>query len=332
MKSGDFMENWKIQRGAEIVVNNWLRIHAGDRVCFVTSNEHYEECRMMQKVAEKLGARVNILFVEQEGIHVGDYFDRNQDIFQPYDIIVGASDYSIITTKAADAAISQGKKLLSLPLSTNNGESMLGFDFMTMDVNEARITAETEVGVIGHPDHVHITTDLGTNLHFSMKGRNYTYFNGNFWPHHNFSSASFEICIPIVENATNGTLVCDGSFGYIGKVAEPVHITFKRGRITDIEQNSEGKRLQKYFESYHDKRMYVGGELGIGLNEKSRCAGACYIEDESTYGTFHIGVGRNIGLGGKHQASGHFDLVTWKPNIWFDGHKIMEHGSFLMPD
>ncbi len=325
------MNKRSIRRGAEIVVNNWLRLREGNKVCFVTSKEHEAESRMMMKAAEKIGGIPDILFVQEEGLHVGDWFDAHPDIFDPYDIIVGASDYSIITTKAADNAIAAGKKMLSLPLSTNNGKSMLGFDFMTMDVEETRINAETALGMIGHPDSVHITTKAGTDLTFSMKDRNYTYFNGTFWPRHNFSSASFEICIPIVEDATNGTLVCDGSFGYIGKVKEPVHIIFKDGRIVSIEDNEEGRRLKEYFESYHDEEMYVGGELGIGLNEKSRCAGECYIEDESTYHTFHIGVGRNIGLGGKHKASGHFDLVTWNPTIEFDGNLVMRDGSFIMP-
>ncbi len=326
------MKKWKMIRGAEIIIENWVKIKKGDRLCIVTSNEHYKECRYMMDVAERHGARVNILFVDQEGIHVGNYFDDNPEIFRPYDVIIGASDYSIITTKAADVAIAEGKRLLSLPLSTNNKESMLGYDFLTMDPDETRITAETAMGMIGHPDEVHIKTDLGTDLYMSMKDRNYTFFNGQFWARHPFSSSSFEICIPIIETATRGTLVVDGSFGYIGKAKQPVRLQWEQGRIVDIEQNDEGKRLAEYFRSYEDDAMYVGGELGIGLNEISRCRGNCYIEDESTYGTFHIGVGRNVGLGGVHKASGHFDLVSKKPDIWFDNKLVMKHGSFLMPN
>lgn len=326
------MEHFRMVRGARIIMRDWVKVHPGDKICLVTSVKHYSEVRLLQNAAEDLGGVVSILFVEQEGIHVGDYFDMNPQIFRPYDVIIGASDYSIITTKAAEIAVSSGKKMLSLPLSVNNGESMLGFDFITMDVDETRILAETAMGMIGHPSSVHITTALGTDLTFSMAGRDFTFFNGTFWPHHNFSSASFEICIPIVETATEGTLVCDGSFGYIGKVKSPVQIHFSHGRIDQIDDSPEGRRLADYIASYHDERMLVGGELGIGLNDKSRCAGECYIEDESTYGTFHIGLGRNIGLGGRQNASGHFDLVTWHPTISFDGRMVMKDGCMLMPE
>ena len=56
-------------------------------------------------------------------------------------------------------------------------------------------------------------------------------------------------------------------------------------------------------ESFGDKEIYCAAELGIGLNTKSKCEGICYIEDESTYSTFHIGFGRNIALGGRHERS-----------------------------
>lgn len=322
----------KTQEGAKAVITKWIRIKEGQRLCIVTSPVHYEECEYLKNEAEKAGSVASILVVEKEGIHVGDFFDDNPDIFLPYDIIIGACDYSIITTKAADHALSAGKKMLSLPLSTNINKSMLSFDFMFMEPTEAKIMAETAIGMIGKAEKVHITTALGTDLTISVHDRPVSYFNGNFWPRHPFSSASFEIYCPIVEDSMEGTLVCDGSFGYIGKVKEPVHITWKNGRIQSIEDNEEGRRLKKYFEEYNDSEMYVAGELGIGLNEKSRCAGECYIEDESTYGTFHIGVGRNIGLGGVHEASGHFDLVTWHPTITFDNTLIMKEGSFVIPD
>lgn len=321
----------RIEKGAHAVIADWLRIRKGQSICIVTSSMHLQECEYLKAEAEKEGAEACILKVEQEGLHVGDYFDEHPDIFLPYDIIIGAADYSIITTKAADVALEHGKKVLSLPLSTNSNRSMLSLDFMFMDPMEAKIMAETAIGMIGKAERVHITTRSGTDLYIGIKDRPISYFNGNFWPRHPFSSASFEIYCPIIEDSTEGTLVCDGSFGYIGKVQEPVTIEWKNGRIISIEDNEEGNRLKTYFESYNDDQMYVAGELGIGLNEMSRCVGECYIEDESTYGTFHIGVGRNIGLGGKHEASGHFDLVTWHPTITFDDRLIMKDGSFVMP-
>ena len=127
-------------------------------------------------------------------------------------------------------------------------------------------------------------------------------------------------------------MILDGSYGYIGRVINPFKIIFEDGKITDIENCEDGDKLKRYIELYNDPEMYVAGEFGIGMNSKSQCCGDCYIEDESSYGTFHIGFGRNLALGGIHEASGHFDLVTHNPDIYFDNVKIMEHGQIVIPE
>lgn len=96
--------------------------------------------------------------------------------------------------------------------------------------------------------------------------------------------------IGIEETKTNGHAVLDGSMGYVGRPPEHIQLEFRDGRLVSIEHNESGIFLQDYMERFGDPGIFVAGELGIGLNKKSRCLGNCYIEDESTYGTFHIGM------------------------------------------
>ena len=129
----------------------------------------------------------------------------------------------------------------------------------------------------------------------------------------------------------DGELILDGSMGYIGIVDSPVRVELRGGRIVEIEDNASGRRLKQFLARFHDpENMVVAAEFGIGLNTHSRCAGNCYIEDESTYGTFHIGFGRNIALGGVQDASGHYDLVTHAPCIYVDNRMIMDHGQLTV--
>ena len=97
--------------------------------------------------------------------------------------------------------------------------------------------------------------------------------------------------------------------------------------MVEINGKEDALRLKKYMESFGDKEIYCAAELGVGLNTKSKCEGICYIEDESTYGTFHIGFGRNIALGGNHEARGHFDIVTHEPDIFVDDIMVMQEGE-----
>lgn len=321
-----------LQRGANIVIKSWMNIKNGDKLLIITTDNHLYEAEALKKCALELNASVEIMIVEKTGKQVGVYFDENENAFDGFDSIIGACDYSLVTTKAAKKAINDGRHFLSLPLATNNGMSMLCFDFMTMDTEISRLRAFVIMNFIEKSSLIRVTTELGTDLRFGMKGRKPGFFNGCVEDGNGFSSASIEVYIPIEETKTNGTLILDGSYGYIGRVLNPFAIEFKDGKIVEIEDNEDGDKLKKFLEEYNDEDMYVASEFGIGLNSKARCFGDCYIEDESAFGTFHIGFGRNLALGGHHEATGHFDLVCHKPNIYFDNIKIMEKGKITIPE
>jgi len=140
------------------------------------------------------------------------------------------------------------------------------------------------------------------------------------------------VYLAVEEDQTSGVGVIDGSLGYLGKVENPFKIHLEAGKLIDIEQSEFGITLDHYMKSFKDERIYHVGEFGIGLNTHSRCEGRCYIEDESTYGTAHIGFGRNQALGGEFEANGHFDLVFRQPSIYADNRLIMENGMITVPD
>ena len=176
-------------------------------------------------------------------------------------------------------------------------------------------------------DTVHITTKLGTDITFGIRGRNPGLFNGVTTRPGSCASASFEVYIPPEEDQTNGRVILDGSMGYIGLVERPLELGFENGCLTYIDHTPDGDRLRRFLESFGDPEMYCAAELGIGLNRMSQCRGASYIEDESAFGTFHIGFGRNLALGGNHNAAGHFDIVVHNPTILTGESVIMKNGA-----
>lgn len=321
-----------MEKGAKIIINNWVKVRPFDKVLIVTSENYMEEANALKEVAQQRTAFVKTLIMENEGRHVGVFFDANEEIFDPYTAIIAATEYSLVTTKAAKRAIQKHKKFLSLPLSTNDGRSMLEYDFLAMDPKKSRLMAKIIMKYLHHSSKLHVTTPAGTDLYCGKEGRNPGFFNGVLKDGKGYSSASIELYIPIEETKTDGIMVLDGSLGYIGKAEEPTKIKFEKGRIVDIEETPTGLRLKKYMEEYKDERIYIAGEFGIGLNCLSSCDGNCYIEDESSYGTFHIGLGRNLALGGNQNANGHFDLVCKEPTIYADNRKIMDAGRIVVPE
>lgn len=321
-----------MERGANIIIRDWLRLKPWENLLVVTSENHLAEARVLKQCALKRTLAADLMVVEKKGRHVGIFFDENEAIFDGYKAIIGATDYSLVTTKAAKRAIKKGSKFLSLPLHTNDERSMLSYRFMTMDTKKSKMMAGVIMKYLNSSSMMQVTTKAGTDLRVYKQNRNAGFFNGVVKDGKGFSSASIEVYVPIEETKTQGILVPDGSLGYIGKVETPFRIEFKEGRMCNIESNESGDRLIEYMKDFHDEGIYVASEFGIGLNSYAKCRGKCYIEDESSYGTFHIGVGRNLALGGVHEANGHFDLVALEPDIFVDNRKIMERGKIIIPE
>ena len=324
------MDREKALQGAEIVLKNWIAAKSCDTILIVTDTIHKQEGLLLKEVSEKLGCETDIMVTEKDGKLVGLYFDSNPHIFSGYDYIIGATDYSLVTTIAAKTAINNGSGFLSLPLHTNDRRSMLEYNFIHCDTNKSKLIAQRLTDKLHNAHIIHVTTQRGTDMYFYKKDRHAKFFNGNLKDCGGYSSASVEVYVPIEENRTHGKLILDGSMGYIGNVSTPLQILFSSGRITEIEDSPDGKKLKDFIDDYKDEKMYTASEFGIGLNPLSHCDGNCYIEDESALGTFHIGFGRNLALGGNWQASGHFDLTTHKPDIYADGLKIIHNGKIIV--
>ena len=86
---------------------------------------------------------------------------KTKNIFEAYDVIIGATDYSLVTTKAVKRARAEGKKFLSLPLSTNNGQSMLTYDFLQMDTKKSKMMANVIKKYVDEATYLQVKTKLG---------------------------------------------------------------------------------------------------------------------------------------------------------------------------
>jgi hypothetical protein len=311
-----------MEEGAGIVVRDWLRLRSGERLTIVSDELHVAEAMAMRARGAEAGGLVVLVVVPSASPQSGELFDARCSAFLGADAIIGATHASIMTTRAIRDAVRGGARFLSVPLSTNDGASLLEGDMMTMPPEEAARLGGRLALRFARAREARARTALGTDLRFSLEGRSGSLFRGLCDAPGVSTSASFEYSCSVVEDETEGCLLLDGSMGYIGLVDE-------RGRLVDIEANASGRRLAAYLEGFGDSRMYHAGELGIGLNTRARCAGRSYIEDESAFGTFHVGMGRNIALGGKHYANGHFDLVAREPDIEVDGVHVMRKGQMV---
>ena len=86
----------KIERGAMIVIKDWLRLKPWEKLMIVTSENHLEEAKALRYCAHKRAKSVDLMVVERRGKHVGVFFDRHEKVFDGYRAVIGATDYSLV--------------------------------------------------------------------------------------------------------------------------------------------------------------------------------------------------------------------------------------------
>lgn len=161
----------KMQKGADIVIHRWCQLKRREKLLIITDHSHLRESAALQKSAEIIDDFVVTIVIPENCTQAGTLFDSMLEFLLSNDVIIGATNYSLITTRAVREVLTHGSRYLSLPLSTNNGRSMLAFDFMGMDPEEARRCSANMIHYLNESDTVRITTPLGTNLTFGKKGR-----------------------------------------------------------------------------------------------------------------------------------------------------------------
>ena len=320
-----------IDKGVSIILHDWLNVKRDEMIHFITDETHMREADAIRRWAYGADANLKVTILNSQLIQKGDVIENMTDVFCKEDVIIGATDFSFITTNAIKTAVKKGARFLSLPLSCSDGSSLLENDFIQMDPRVTYRDARKIINVLNDTKTVHITTKRGTDMYFDIEGRKPGYFNGKAARKGLIGSSSFEVFVAPNEDKTHGVLYLDGSFGYLGLVDHTVKIVFEKGKIVSTtSKGNDARKLLDYIASFNSENMYKPGELGIGLNRISKTRGISYIEDESAFHTFHIGMGRNIGLGGKQEAAGHFDIVTNDPTIKAGNKVIMKDGELVL--
>ncbi len=224
---------------------------------------------------------------------------------------------------------------------TEEKAEMFGIDFrefwdmlwraLNTDYNELKSRGDRLAEQLRGGDMVHITSDKGTDLKFSIEGRHILVDDGVISPGDiergdvgNNLPAGEVFCAP-VENSANGRAYFDLAF-YRGNRIEGIDAVFKDGRLVKAEAEKNGQLFRQVLEHSQGDKDVIG-EFGIGINPEVRKAIGYTITDEKIIGSIHIAVGENRMFGGKNESTLHWDLVMMQPSFEIDGNGIMEGGD-----
>ncbi|HWR05828.1 aminopeptidase [Sporomusa sp.] len=157
-------------------------------------------------------------------------------------------------------------------------------------------------------EYFHITSEAGTDITFSVKGRSWIIANGLCRNDGLAQMPDGEIYTCPVEDTFTGVIVIDGTVSRSWLPPEPQRLEFRQGKLVDCSpQFAEYIRPQ-------GPDIYFIGEFALGFNPDHRQVIRNISVDEKAAGTVHFALGDSYNLG-KNKCNCHVDMVVRNPCI-----------------
>ena len=323
---------------ASIMASKCLKIQPGENVVIFTDENKLEFAEEISRAVKKLGGEVTAFYIPTAIRPVERITEPQAQALVSADAVI----YVLETESIGDGLdlsreVAFRHYLIALPIQYKGRVCMMpGFnsemkeavriDYALLDRACSRIRDALADKM------VHIKTDLGTDIHFSLRGRKFIINNGDISKQGIYGNIpAGEIYTAPVEEGMNGRLVIDGSVGSLGMVENPFFIDLKDGFIVGMKSmGGPGKVFDKFMEicRYDLPATKTVGEFGIGLNPGAGIIGDMLL-DEKAMGTIHFAFGDSYGLG-RSSSRFHTDLLIRDPSIFVEDRCIMDHGKFLI--
>jgi aminopeptidase len=306
------------------VVRQCMGVEAGEEVLVVCNPVTEEIGALMRIEAQGDGADATLAVISERETHAAEPPRPVAAAMAAADVVLAPTIQSLSHTAARKAASDAGVRIATLPGVT---EEMLA-RLMNGDLDEMRRRGWAIVNTLNRGSEVRITCANGSDLRFSIAGREGIVDAGELSAKGAFGNLPCgEGFIAPVEGTAEGTLVVDGSIAAVGLVDQPVRLAVEGGHLTGA-TGDEGARLMALLTPHGPDGTNVA-ELGIGTNEEAILTGNI-LEDEKIFGTAHVAFGASAGIGGTVQVPVHLDVVVREPTVEIDGEAILGGGELLI--
>ncbi len=309
----------RLDRAISHILTKNLDVREHETVLIAYDREHAGLAKRFRNIAY---SPVKMLQVPTMKINGQEPPQRAAGEFLKHDVLIILTQKSLSHTKARRDATARGIRIASMPgITPAIMKRSIAVDYERMKKDTRKL-----ISLLNKASSVHLTTTLGTDFTFSVKGRK----------GHGSSAGIFtgkgkwgnlpegEAYIAPVEGTARGVFVVDGSVAGFGKVKHPLIVFVENGMVKKITDGKTPPALEKTLDSVGKKGRNIA-EFGIGVNRKAKVTGIV-LEDEKAYGTCHIAFGNNIGFGGKVDVPLHIDCVIPLPTIFFDRNMVMRNG------
>ena len=325
------MKKNSVEDGADIIIDICGAVQPNEQVVIATDSRKADIAEILFHACRRKQIDAVVISMEARTNHGEDPPAAYAAALSSADVVFAATHYSLFHSNARINACTSGARWVNLPGYTRE---MLKTGGLFVDFPKQREKAETIGSYITAGSQVRITTEKGTDITFSIKGREAIVEPGiSDKPGMVNSPPDIEVCIAPIEATAQGTIVIDGSvvIDELGPVQEDVVLEVKDGMVVQVSGGWEAEIFRKQLEAAQDYEVRNIGEFGIGLNPECRICDSM-LEAEGVLGTIHFGIGDNHTMGGTVEASMHTDVVVMDPTVYIDDILVMDKGTHLLID
>jgi aminopeptidase len=344
---------------ARIALTDVLGLRAGEEVLILTNPEHDSSTigLALFEEARRLGGRPVVVMQEKKtSLDNAEHITLEAIRAAPEIIIsvgtnkVGKDPQGLLLgyvgrdgqkhTHVFDLVLDGDKRSRSFwspGVTVDMFERCVAVDYAEMRDRANRLKQRFDAG-----KSVRVTSPGGTDLTFSIEGRQGKVDDGNFrLPGTGGNLPTGEAYVSPANGTANGVIIFDGTLDLIGRAIipkTPVRVEFKGGFVSSVTGGDEAKLLLDTIAQGEKMAREKGliaeeknarhlGELGIGLNYKAKITGNL-LEDEKVGRTVHFAIGMN--LDNDAHALIHQDCLVNRPSLWIDSEQIMRDGEIII--
>ena len=319
------IRNMSLEKAAEAAVKTCLNIRPAETFLVITDTEKEAIGRAIFEAGLKAGAEALISVMKPRTRHGEEPPNAVAEMWARVDAFLAPTKFSLTHTQARKNATASGARGATMPGIT---EEMF-VETMGIDYNKVREYCEKLGGSLLGAKNIRVESPLGTDIVASVEGRDRLMDTGMLHDKGDFGNLpAGEVFIAPVEGTANGVIFFDGSVAGIGVLSEYMRLEVKNGYAVGI-SGERAEEFKKLLESAGGGEVYNIAEIGIGCNFGARIVGNV-LEDEKVYGTVHIALGDNSGIGGKVRANVHLDGLIKKPTLIVDDKEIIKTGEWLI--
>jgi len=320
------LREFKLYSVATKILNESVKLKAGENVCIVTDTNTFEIGEIFASCVSAMEAEPVLLTINPRKNHGVEPPSIVAAAMKAADVVLQPITYAITHTNATKEALESGARVLVMRGVTK--ELMLygavGADYLEIDRVSELVKEKMTAG-----KRVKVTTPTGTNLTLSIEGRKAITLTGIVKGAGTFAAMpDGEAAIAPVEGTAEGILVIDHTMDNLGLLDEPIRMTVEGGNVTSIEGGKSAMKLKQLVEEADDGATNIA-EFAIGTNPNARFIGNM-AEDKKAEGTVHIAIGDSHVIGGQVESSIHLDGLLLEPTVYIDDECVIEKGNLLI--